>query len=84
MPRHLEIASNTPMDPQHTFEKRLTDLEIKACFAEDLVDHLNQLVANQQSQIDLLLREVAQLRQQAPAGDIGTGRSLHDDLPPHY
>ncbi|HWI10202.1 MAG TPA: SlyX family protein [Burkholderiaceae bacterium] len=65
-------------------EQRLTDLEIKASFAEDLVDHLNALVARQQTQIDWLLREVAALRQQAPAGEGGAPRSLRDELPPHY
>ena len=63
---------------------RLTDLEIKASFAEDLVDHLNRLVASQQDQIDWLLREVAGLRQQAPAGEGAAPHSLRDELPPHY
>lgn len=65
-------------------DQRLTDLEIKASFAEDLVDHLNRLVARQQDQIDWLRREVAGLRQQAPAGDGATPRELRDELPPHY
>ncbi|MEP7102948.1 MAG: SlyX family protein [Burkholderiales bacterium] len=65
-------------------DQRLTDLEIKASFAEDLVDHLNRLVAQQQDQIDWLRREVAGLRQQAPAGEPGTAHNLRDELPPHY
>ena len=69
--------------PQHT-EQRLTDLEIKACFTEDLVEHLNQLVARQQEQLGLLLREVKHLREQGPSGDAGVPRSLRDELPPHY
>ncbi|MEO6030938.1 MAG: SlyX family protein [Burkholderiaceae bacterium] len=69
--------------PQDT-ERRLTDLEIKASFTEDLVDHLNQLVIRQQEQIDRLVREVTALRLQAPAGDTGEPRSLRDELPPHY
>jgi SlyX protein len=68
----------------HRIEQRLTDLENKASFAEDLVEHLNLLVARQQKQIDRLTREVAQLRQQSPAGDAGEFRSLRDELPPHY
>jgi len=66
-------------------EKRLTELEIKASFADDLVDDLNRLVAKQQDQIDRLMRELAALRQQGPDGDAGAApRNLRDELPPHY
>ena len=81
--------SNTPMtNPQDnrasTTDQRLTDLEIKATYAEDLVEQLDKIVAGQQQQIDLLLREVAELRQPAGDGQLVTGRSLRDDLPPHF
>ena len=79
-----DFASNTRMEQPQRTEQRLTDLEIKACFTEDLVEHLNQLVARQQEQIALLLREVNHLRQQGPSGDAGVPRSLRDELPPHY
>ncbi|MBC7726096.1 MAG: SlyX family protein [Microbacteriaceae bacterium] len=65
--------------------QRLTDLEIKASFTEDLVDQLNEVLVRQQRQIDALLREVADLRQPPPE-DAGSAlfRSLRDELPPHY
>ena len=69
--------------PHHT-DERLTALEIKASFSEDLLDHLNQLIASQQQQIDWLVREVAQLRQQPQGGDANEFRSLRDELPPHF
>jgi len=71
---------------EHTdlIDKRLTDLEIKAGFTEDLLDHLNQLVVRQQQQIDLLISELIQLRQQASDAGAGGFRSLRDELPPHY
>ena len=72
------------MQHSHDIDRRLTDLEIKASFTEDLVDHLNRLVARQQAQIDLLVREVARLRQQGPDGDADPPRNLRDELPPHY
>ena len=72
------------MDPRIDVEKRLTDLEVKASFTEDLVDHLNQIVASQQLYIDLLLTEVARLREQGASGDGEVVRSLRDELPPHY
>jgi len=64
-------------------EQRLTDLEIKASYSEDLLDDLNQIVARQQQQIELLLQSLAALRQQAPESQ-PTFRSLRDELPPHY
>jgi SlyX protein len=65
-------------------DKRLTDLEIKASFTEDMVDELNQAIVRQQLQIDLLLRELGQLRQQGEDAAAGGFRSLRDELPPHY
>ena len=65
-------------------DRRLTELEIKASFSEDLVDQLNQVIVRKQQQIDMLLGEVAQLRDQAPADVPGAFRSLRDELPPHY
>jgi SlyX protein len=68
-------------------QRRLTALEEKTCFSDDLLDTLNRQVAQQQDQIDLLLRELSRLRRQAPADDDGGGapfRSLRDELPPHY
>jgi len=65
-------------------EQRLTDLEIKSAFGEDLLDHLNQRVIEQQAQIDALTREVITLRQQQTDTQPTAFRSLRDELPPHY
>ena len=67
-----------------TLEERLTNLEIKACFSEDLLDRLDQIIIRQQDQIDRLTRELQWLRQQAPAEGATAPRSLRDELPPHY
>jgi SlyX protein len=80
----LELASNTGMNSPYEIEQRLVDLEIKTTFTEDLVDHLNHRIVQQQEQLDLLMREIAQLRQQAPANDPTEIRSARDELPPHY
>jgi len=65
-------------------ERRLTELEIKAGFAEDLLDALNAQVARQQETIETLVRELARLRQQLPpAPEAGTS-GLRDEIPPHY
>ena len=65
-------------------DERLTALEIKASFGEDLLDQLNLVIVRQQQQIDALIREVQQLREQQPDGVAGGAARLTDDLPPHY
>jgi SlyX protein len=65
-------------------EERLTNLEVKASFAEDLLDKLDQIIIHQQDQIDRLEREVQWLRQQTPPEDMAASRNLRDELPPHY
>ncbi len=65
-------------------DSRLTNLEIKASFTEDLLDRLNEIIVRQQSQIDHLLREVALLREQGRGAEPAPFRSRRDELPPHY
>lgn len=64
-------------------EARLVELEVKASYADDLLETLNTIVAQQQQQIDRLMREVQQLRQQSAEGPAAP-RNLRDELPPHY
>jgi SlyX protein len=71
------------MDNSHDTDRRLTDLEVKASFTEDLLDQLNQTIFRQQQMIERLARELATLRDQMPEGG-GQFRSLRDELPPHY
>ncbi len=72
------------MTPEDIASQRLTALEIKASFAEDLLDELNRVVIRQQQQIEALIRELAQLREQQQAGVASGAARLLDDLPPHY
>lgn len=65
-------------------DERLTQLEIKQSYTEDLLDTLNDMVVKQQDQIDLLLRELGQLRRQGTDDGQPRFRSLRDELPPHY
>ena len=46
------------MNPLHTLETRITELEIKLSFTEDTVEQLNAVVVRQQAQIDRLVREL--------------------------
>ncbi len=78
------FRSNTRMNAPHDTDARLTELEIKASYAEDLLEQLNATIYRQQQQIDRLQREVLNLRQQLPEGSQPVLRNLRDELPPHY
>ncbi|MCH3701661.1 SlyX family protein, partial [Campylobacter lari] len=38
------MGSNTPMENSQDIERRLLDLEVKASFADDLLEQLNQII----------------------------------------
>lgn len=65
-------------------QERVTELEIKASYTEDLLEQLNMTIYRQQQQIDLLVNEVRELKRQVPEGGPGGPRNLRDELPPHY
>lgn len=74
--------------PPSEVESRLTGLEIKLSYTEDLFDQLDKVVIRQQQQIDALIREIADLRQPATDRAAAQARAqphgLRDDLPPHF
>ena len=76
--------SNSSMQHADRTDQRLTELEIKASFTEDLLDQLNQVIVRQQREIDALIREVRQLRQQMPEGSAPGLTRASEELPPHY
>ena len=65
-------------------ESRLTDLEIKISFTEDMVDELNRTIFRQQQQIDLLMLQIKALREQVRTAEPQEQRDLRDEIPPHY
>lgn len=65
-------------------EARIMELEVKASYTDDLLEQLNMTIYRQQQQIDVLINEVRQLRQQVPEGEQTAPRNLRDELPPHY
>ncbi|HET8597218.1 MAG TPA: SlyX family protein [Castellaniella sp.] len=72
------------MNEAAALEKRIVELELKAAYADDLLDRLNQAVFRQQQQIEILARELAALRDsQGPDGGVGA-RNPRDERPPHY
>jgi SlyX protein len=72
------------MDTNDTTEQRLTELEIKASFSEDLLEQLNQVIVRQQQEIDFLMREVRHLRLQLPESNAPGLARASEELPPHY
>ena len=65
-------------------DARLTELEIKLGFMDDLVESLNDQMARQQQVIELLKAEVLRLRDQVQDAPSAGYRSLRDEIPPHY
>ena len=74
----------TPQELQELHE-RVEALEMKAAYAEDLLDTLNLTIYRQQEQLAQLQRQLQALQTQvAPADAAAAPRSLRDELPPHY
>lgn len=65
-------------------EARVTELEVKLAFAEDLLETLNSTVYRQQERIEQLERVVRDLRQLVLQALPAEQRSLRDEIPPHY
>ena len=65
-------------------EERITNLEIKLSFTEDLIDQLNQTIYKQQQQIEFLYRELKFIKEQSSRGDSSESSSPKDEIPPHY
>jgi SlyX protein len=66
-------------------ESRLTKIEIKLSYTEDLLEELNRTVFRQQQEIDQLQQEFRALRQQLQTDDGSAApRDPRDETPPHY
>jgi SlyX protein len=65
-------------------EDRITELEIKASFTEDLLDKLDLIITRQQDTIDSLLRQLQELRQRVDQPLPLERPNPQDELPPHY
>jgi SlyX protein len=65
-------------------EPRITELEIKLAYAEDLLDGLNHTVYRQQERIERLERELRQLRELVIASQPNDQGDPRDEIPPHY
>lgn len=65
-------------------EERIKDLEIKFSHQDDLIDQLNKIVAAQGLVIEKLQNDILELRLSQGDNNTQAGRTLADDVPPHY
>lgn len=65
-------------------EERVTELEIKLGFAEDMIDTLNQSVFRQQEQIDLLQRQLTEMHRRMREAETVENGDPGQEVPPHY
>lgn len=66
-------------------DTRLTNLEVKVAFQDDLLESLNQVVAQQQREIDLLQGEIRMLYDQLKSLQPSLiALSADEAPPPHY
>ena len=84
LPTVWHFVSNSGMEHASDHDHRLTELEIKASFSEDMLDQLNLVVVRQQQEIDQLRREIQQLRQQVLERNADIGIAARHEPPPHY
>ena len=65
-------------------ESRLSEIEIKLSFNEDLLEELNRTVALQQQRITALEQQVRDLRLQLQHGVPAEPGGAGHEIPPHY
>ena len=65
-------------------QARLTEVEIKLAFTEDLIDALNQTVISQQAQLDSMQQQLRLLHRRIEDVTPDETRNLRDEIPPHY
>lgn len=70
-------------DSDQQTEARLTELEIKVAFTEELLERLDAVIIEQQRRMDLLVQELVRLREQVQRTDAPSGPQ-GDERPPHY
>ncbi|MCK6437193.1 SlyX family protein [Rivihabitans pingtungensis] len=72
----------------HDTEDRITELEIRLAWQDDLLDNLNQALIRQQQQLDLMQQQLRRLydmtTQQGQAESGSLLAQLQQEIPPHY
>lgn len=71
-------------EPAAAMEARIAELEVKLSFCDELLEEVNRTVYRQQQQIDLLQKEIANLREEVKASMPSEPHAPLDETPPHY
>jgi SlyX protein len=67
-----------------TMDARLSEIEIKLSFNEELLEELNRTVARQQQQIVALAQQLRDLQLQLQRSLPAESGSPDNEIPPHY
>ena len=63
----------------------ITDLQTRLAFQEDSLETINLIVVRQQSEIDILQREIFRLKEMIDElRESGGNEENTDEVPPHY
>ena len=66
-------------------QDRVTELESRVAFQEQLIDQLNDVVANQDRLLVELTRTVSIINQKISDAQVSLGQGIADEAPPpHY
>lgn len=80
--------SKTPSSDDHaTLSRLIEDLQVRIAFLDDLVDQLNDQVAQQNTEIMDLNKKMKILYQRVESADLDEGIAPFDPVtnrPPHY
>ncbi len=64
-------------------ERRVEDLEVRLTFQQDVIRQLDEVIQSQGARIDLLMRELKELREQVK-NDPGDEAPPEEQVPPHW
>ena len=76
-----------PYDDQASFSAPIEDLQVRIAFLDDLVEQLNDQVAQQSLEIADLKKQMQLIYQRIESADLSEGIAAFDPMtnrPPHY
>ncbi|WP_287906860.1 SlyX family protein [Acinetobacter sp.] len=81
------MTKHKNLDDQASFSAPIEDLQVRIAFLDDLVEQLNDQVAQQSMEIADLKKQMQLLYQRVESADLSEGIAAFDPMtnrPPHY
>lgn len=81
------MTKHKNLDDQASFSAPIEDLQVRITFLDDLVEQLNDQVAQQSLEIADLKKQMQLLYQRVESADLSEGIAAFDPMtnrPPHY